>query len=159
MTTPPVPSAGYSLESIHTIRASYGLVLAEGDPPEERELSFMWDWRVAEKPGSFQVLLGAQVGPCKDAPDELEAVILGTFEVIGEVQSVNLRGFVELNAPAVLMPYLRQALTTLSAQGPMGPFYLIPINVTVLSESFDRDNATGASQLKEDPSLIGSASD
>ena len=156
MTPPPT---GYSFDSIHTVRANYGTV---SEPDEgldiDRNLSFLWDWRITGA-RKFSVVLGAKIGPSETALDEMEAVVVGNFELVGEVQSVDLRAFVELNAPALLMPYLRQALTSLSAQGPIGAFYLPPVNVKVLSEEFDVDAAAGAIQLEDDPLLIGAGSE
>ena len=146
------PGTGYSLESMHTTLASYHSLLAD-DLPDERDLGFRWDWRfIGER--RFEVLLGATVGASKETPDEMEAVVVGTFEVIGEVQSIEMRKFVSLNAPALLMPYVRQAITNLSAHGPHGHFFLPPINVVVLSQSFDHEAATGFPQLTDGTTLI-----
>ncbi len=153
------PATGYSLEAVHTVRASYGI---EPDPEAsldaEREIGFLWDWHV-NSPTQFAVVLGAKIGPSDTDRDELEAIVVGTFEILGEMQSVDLKGFVALNGPAVLMPYLRQALTALSGQGPFGAFYLPPVNIKALSDDFDTEAATGTVQLKDNPSLIGSASE
>lgn len=142
----PPPGTGYSLQSIHTTRASYQSARETSETPEERELAFRWDWRLQGERG-FEVLLGATVGPMRGRPDAMEAVVVGTFSIVGEVQSIDLRRFVSLNAPALLMPYLREVLTNLSAHGPHGPFILPPINVVVLSESFDMQASTGYPQL------------
>ncbi|MEE8551492.1 MAG: protein-export chaperone SecB [Gemmatimonadota bacterium] len=153
------PSTGYALEKIHTVRADYRPALEEEwDSHAEREISFLWDWRVTDDT-NFSVVLGARIGPSETERDKIEAVVVGNFEIMGDVQSVDLRRFVELNAPALIMPYLRQALTSLSDQGPFGAFYLPPVNVKTLSEDFDTEAATGAIQLKEDPLLIGPASE
>lgn len=144
---------GYSLESVHTVQAKYRALLDDQDLPEERDISFRWDWRLIG-PMRFEVMLAATIGPCSTGRDEMEAYVVGTFEMTGSIQSVDLLPFVSVNGPALLMPYLRQALTALSAPGPFGPFYLPPINVMALSEQFDTDAATGARQLQEDDLVI-----
>lgn len=85
------PATGYSLEAVHTVRASYGI---EPDPgaslDAEREISFLWDWHV-NSTTEFAVVLGAKIGPSDTERDELEAIVVGTFELLGEMQSVDLR--------------------------------------------------------------------
>jgi preprotein translocase subunit SecB len=153
------PGTGYSLESVHTMQARYEPYRGDaGELPNERPIEFAWDWRLTGS-REFQVVLAARLGARSRAADEIEASVAGTFEIIGDVQSVDLEAFVGLNAPALLMPYLRQALTNLTAMGPHGAYYLPPVNVKVLSEQFDPAAASGAKQLAERPSLIASWED
>lgn len=61
----------------------------------------------------------------------LEATVLGVFEEQpGSV--VKLKDFAEIQAPALLFPYLREVISSTTAKSVVGPFIIPPMNVPVL---------------------------
>jgi preprotein translocase subunit SecB len=62
---------------------------------------------------------------------KLEVNILGIFEEQKD-SAISLKSFSEIQAPALLFPYLREAITSITARSPMGPLILPPTNVLAL---------------------------
>ena len=153
----PLPGSGYRIGRIYVARQSQSLLQNEaaGEQPDEREVKFSWDWRVTEGP-DFEVFLGVSIGASHSCPESLEIGLVGAFTALGEAD-VDLRSFVHCNAIATLLPFARQGLASLSANGPFGPYYLPLLNAVKISQELKYDASTGAKQLAEDPSLLKSA--
>lgn len=147
-------ASGYRLEKVYALEARYERVPTDEDLERERPLEFFWDWRILE-PRRFEVVFGAAVSEGDGCPDMFMAVVAGSFELVGDVQSIAVQKFVSLNAPALLTPYLREALSSLSGRGAFSTYYLPPINIGALSEELDFNASTGATQMEEQPQLLG----
>jgi preprotein translocase subunit SecB len=76
--------------------------------------------------------------------------VIGLFRKVAEVPKVSLTEFVTLQAVAILLPYLRQFLTSLTINALAGPYYLPTLNVADLMKDFDPAKATGAKQLADE---------
>lgn len=146
--TDKVPTAGFALDRVYFAEQALRLVQPTADIPEsDAPIAFGWDWRVVG-PRNFEVILQIRIGPTQSRPEEASVVMCGAFSVSGPNHSVAAQDFVKAQAPAILFPYLREALTSLTSRGAHGPHYLAPVNVLILMQNFDPDKATGALQLK-----------
>ncbi len=145
--TSDLPKAGFSLDKIYFIEQFLRLVDLAPDSTESSEpISFGWDWRVIGA-REFEVVLQVRVDPTRERPESASVVICGAFGVSGPEHTVATRDFVRAQGPAILFPYLREALTSLTSRSPHGPFILAPTNVLALMQAFDPEKATGALQL------------
>lgn len=151
MTSPNDTSTGYTFVKVHAVDQSYA-VLDPESLDEESSTSVYWDWRIENSAGQFQVMFGVEVVGTKTNHESARVRLLGTFNVMGDV-TVDLRTFVTFTAPAILLPYARQMITNLTAQGPFEAKLLSPINVRKLMEFATFEESTGYKQLVADDSL------
>lgn len=146
--TAKLPATGFSLERVYLAEQTLRLVqLSPEMPDKEAPLSFGWDWRITGA-HAFEVILQLRVGPVRVRPEDAQLVICGAFRVSGPDPSVAVTEFVKAQGPAILFPYLREALAALTTRGPHGVYHMAPVNVLTLMRNFDLEKATGAQQLK-----------
>ena len=146
--TKQMPTTGFALDRIYFAEQSLRLVQPTPELPEtEPAMSFGWDWRIVG-PHSFEVILQVQVGPTRARPEQAGVVLCGAFSVMGPNPSVGTLDFVKAQGPAILFPYLREGLTSLTSRGAHGPAYMAPVNVLALMQGMDSEKATGALQIK-----------
>lgn len=62
---------------------------------------------------------------------EIMATIVGRFEQMPG-SSLDLKKFSEVNGPAILFPYLREAVSSVTAKSPIGAVLLPPVNIAAL---------------------------
>lgn len=77
------------------------------------------------------VTLRASLEPPADRPlfSRLSAAVEGVFSLRQQPNRDVLASFASLQAPVLLVPYLRETLTSLTAQSRLGPVLLPPLNM------------------------------
>lgn len=143
-----LPLTGYEIEKIYTIHQLMEH-MNPGEPDTQGLLDIGWDWRLlleADVP-TFEVRLSATVEPSEDRDDFITASVVGRFRQTAEEPTVHVIDFARLHGPAILLPYLRQALSSLTSLSFYGSYYLPPINVQSLMADFDPEQTSGAKQL------------
>lgn len=90
------------------------------------------------------VELTVQVEPDEEGkqPYAVVASYLGRFR-FGELpEGLSKQSFIERNAAAIMLPYVREAIGNLTSRGAYGPLFLPPINVVaMLDREKDREDA------------------
>ncbi|MEX2155650.1 MAG: hypothetical protein WD773_02285 [Gemmatimonadales bacterium] len=66
---------------------------------------------------------------------ELSAAVEGEFSVRGGVDRQRLESFATTQAPVLLLPYLRQVVTTLTAQSRVGAIVMPPLNMVEITKA------------------------
>lgn len=143
-----IPNAGYSLEKIYFPKQSHRLVERAESLPDEAALEFGWNWKFLETKGRFEVLIHIALGPSKPRPEEVKVIVCAVFSIVGE-PSVALSDFARLQGPAILVPYAREAIGSMTGRSFFGPLYLPPLNILKLIAGLDTNATTAARQLKE----------
>lgn len=154
MTTeaPSLPKAGFRIKRIVAIGLEFGIEDPEA-AAEKRSLGVQWDWRVSiPEEREIEVYLGMRVRGGKKQPANIDVNFVGEFEVT-DVTELSLRQFVQFNAPAMMMPYLREAISSLSSRGPYGTYFVPALNITRMMMDRLFDETIGAGQLRDDPEL------
>jgi preprotein translocase subunit SecB len=152
---PNLPVAGYEMTRLYFSELVYRVV----NPAELAAASGLlpvdlgWDWRIAGE-RSFDVLLRVALAPTAERLDQVRVTVVGTFLAEQDECSVPFEKFVQLHATALLLPYIREAVSHLTARGPFGSYHLPPINVHRLMKDFVLANSTGAAQLRDDPAVV-----
>lgn len=126
--------------------------LPDGDPA----LVFGWDWKVEDETELyFEVAITVGFEASRLRPEEARVVVVGSFSMQHEAESpaLGFDKFVEQNAPAILFPYARAAIATLTSQSPLGTYTLPPIDVIALMGAETAAATTGARQLQGNPDL------
>lgn len=143
-----LPLSGYVIERIYTLHQ----LLEHKDPDEPATHGLVdigWDWRLvldADAP-TFEVRLTATIEPSEERDDFIAASVVGQFRQAVETPVVPLLDFVRLQGPAILLPYVRQVLSSLTSVSYYGTYYLPPVNVQSLMADFDPEKTSGAKQL------------
>lgn len=151
-----LPLAGYLLQKLYSPELHYFTVeVDEVSVQDERNIRVAWDWRIVGE-RAFEVLLDITMCPSKQRHDQAQAKVVGYFVAMAGDQKVPFDRFVTLHAPTLMLPYVRETLSSLFARGPIGPDYLPPINVHRMAKDFDFPGATGCLQLKRDENLVRS---
>lgn len=135
-----LPLSGYAIEKVYAT----DLELKRQKPDSGEAgwgFGYSWDWRQSKD--RIEVALEVKVGPSDDRAESLHARVVGRFRQTTEKPNVAIENFVQLQAVAILMPYVRQALSTLTLMSYHGVFHLPSINVAALMADYDKTKATG----------------
>jgi preprotein translocase subunit SecB len=148
-----IPLSGYRLEKVYAIELKYELIASTEAllDSEKRETTLFWDWSVTGE-RAVEVYMRAEVAGNREVPEQVTVALLGEFRYTAE-PSVLLDKFVSVHAPAMLLPYLRESVSTLTGRGPYKPYFLPSVNVVELGESYDFAKTLGAEQIRNDPDL------
>jgi preprotein translocase subunit SecB len=142
-----LPQSGYKIEKIYCADLRLTRKVKPDDEEEGGAISFGWNWRLLER-NLFEVRLLVGVDPTKQREEFVRVNVIGRFRQTSETPTVKLTDFVLLQGPAILFPFARQSIATLTASGYHGAYYLPSVDVTALMADFDPESATGAKQLK-----------
>lgn len=142
------PEAGFRLVRVVAIEQTQRTVPGDKLEQEESDFELSWDWAIGGE-NVFEVLLAVRVLPSKKRAEELKVAVVGRFEGTGTVAGVTFQSFVHVSAPAILFPYVREIVSSLSSRGPFGAMYLPPTNVQMLVEELDFSAATGTKSLSQ----------
>jgi preprotein translocase subunit SecB len=145
-----VPLAGFQLTKLFFVEQTYTAINDEEveAPKDERVVQVGWNWRIRAA-REFEVALTVEIEPSRICPDHAKVTAIGMFKAGAEPLSVPFSDFVRQNSVAILIPYAREALTSLTARGLTGAFYLSPMNAVLLAKNFDPADTDGARQLTE----------
>ncbi len=72
---------------------------------------------------------------------KLSAAVEGAFSLRGQLDRKRLEAFATVQAPVLLVPYLRQAITMLTAQSRVGAIVLPPLNMLEITKAMRGDDA------------------
>ncbi len=67
-------------------------------------------------------------------------VVLGHFRITGEMSETTIRGFCDVNAPAILFPFVREAFASASVKAGLRPVLLQPVNFVELARNSHEGN-------------------
>ncbi len=153
-TTNDVPLSGYNLERVFSHEQHFeGLASHEGLPENTlSNVNFGWDWRV-QGDDRFVVVITLTVQPTRQRPESVSVTMAGVFHRVGEEQSVPFDTFVFTHAPSILLPYAREAISSLTGRGLNGALQLPPINVIALMKEMNPQLSTGNEQLLARPDV------
>lgn len=139
----------HAIQQVQTMRFDGDKEFAPGD----RESSISWDFGFAE-PGRIHVRFGAVIEPSENVKEELRVEMLGTFSWVGEMPREQLNGFAQYAAPRIMMPYVREAIFSLSGRGPFGGLNLQPMLMSQFMSRMEPERTMAHSQLEGDPGFL-----
>jgi len=119
--------------------------------PENASLGIGWDWYPHDA-RVFDVLLQATVPASQTRPEEIRVVMVARFERVGTPQPA-FAVFAMLNAPTLLVPYVRETISSLSSRGLLGPILLPTINVIQVMSEMKMEASNGFASLIARPAL------
>jgi hypothetical protein len=146
---------GYYLERIFSSELLLNVQQPEEGTPPDEGARVGWDW-FAHSATVFDVMLRVEVAPTENRHELVKAAMVGRFECVGQPTRPTFVNFIMQNAPAMLSPYLREAVSALTMRGPFGPTLLPPMNVIEVVGRVDLTKSLGYARLREHPELAAS---
>lgn len=143
---------GYNVEKMHYIKNK----LKDSNRDESVTLTPQIMFKVAlkkENPLKGNVLIGVRLGyEDNTLPFKVEAVIKGYFELEGaeEVELESIYKFYLQNGTAILYPYLRAMVTTLTGTGNYQAIILPTVNFYKLIENVDLEEVLLSDEMYEE---------
>jgi preprotein translocase subunit SecB len=149
--SPKTARSGYSLERVYVTQQQYEVLDPEDveSVPGERGVAFGWDWRAVGK-RRFEVLVELSVEPTPDAAERAHVRLFGVFSAT-ETLSIKFNDFVRHNGPALLFPYAREVVSTMTGRGPFGAFHVDPLNMRDLQGLGGLEDTQGYIYLTQHP--------
>lgn len=156
-----VPSSGFSIAAVFARELRYELVavddregLEEAEDDQDRPITVFWDWRVVSEERAFETVFGVELQPTKQFYERIRATYVGRFQLTDEeTPALDVRDFAKANAIAFLIPYVREAISSLAGRGPFGPYILHPVNAAQLARSIPEKKTTAGDQYRSEPDL------
>lgn len=141
----PSVETGYLLERVYFHQLVMESVPADDLPdvgPEDGT-SIGWDWAWLTH-DVFDVNVRFEIQPTRERSERLTVVVIGRFRLVGPDVTVALDKFVQFAAPAILFPYIRQQVSTLTAAGRFAPLVMPPLNIQALMANLDPKKTTAS---------------
>lgn len=141
---------GFVLERVYHSRQ---LCVAEAPATEaaptasEPEFNIGWDWRRLDTQ-TFEVAVTITMVPHPTRHERIEVTSVGRFTQSGEPAPLTVEQFAQVHATAILFPYARSVVTTLTGAGTVAPLLLPLLNIIEVAKQFDPAKATAALQTK-----------
>lgn len=149
--------SGYRLERVYVAQQEYRVVPSEelvDERGDDREVSFGWDWRALGR-RRFEVVIEVSVGPTTASRERATARLFGVFSAEEGQLSIAFKEFASTNAPAILFPYAREVISTMTGRGPFGAFHIDPLNIRVITGSVSFHETMGHKHLLANPEEAG----
>jgi hypothetical protein len=150
--TEELPQTGYILERIYTNWQRLEVAQPKPDADDPGGWIFGWDWNIRGE-RTFEVVVSLGMEPTPGRHEKISVSAVARFSVGGGTQSAGFDEFVKLQAVAILFPFAREMVSSLTTKSFFGPVLIPPVNIVKLMEGKDPSLATGFKQLKEGQSL------
>lgn len=130
---------------------------AIGVPLKDMAADIRVETRVDEEKRSCRVLVRVTLTPSEQQKDRLEVVaaaLEGQFTAASGTPAVGIAEFARRQAPAIIMPFVREAVATASARTRFGQILLPPINVIALMEAREKEASAGVGLLRQEDAAV-----
>lgn len=117
---------------------------------EEGQFQWGWDWQWVDH-DHFEVGIIVSLAATRGRPYDIEVAVTGRFKPAGEDQPISVPEFAHRNGPAILFPYVRQAIDDLTSRAHTTRLLLPPINVQLMMAEVDPSDAKGATEGRPAP--------
>ena len=87
--------------------------------------------------GIFNVFVTVNITQTLDDKDlvTIRTTTAGTFRKSDKIEDNNLHQFCDINAPAIIFPFIRETISGLSVKGSLAPIIVQPINFIELNKN------------------------
>ncbi len=99
---------------------------------EDAELSYEFEYECGSDDNLFgvgEMKFTASIHKEQDVEAELELRYVGLFRVDSEEPNMEMSEFLKNAAPAIILPYIREHVCSMSAKAGLKPIYLPPVNI------------------------------
>lgn len=151
-----LPQSGYFLDKVYANHQHLLVKRPPSDAAPQEGVIFGWDWEIIGD-RQFEVRLQVGIDPTPARFEEARITVSGRFRVGEGEPAVTFENFVKIQAVAILFPYARETLTTLTSHGFYGAYYLPSVNVVKLMADKDFSQTVGAKQLRDGRAFLPGA--
>lgn len=134
----------YQLEELYPLEQYYRLLQPDTMTGEGKgfDMSVYWNWYVAGS-GRIAVVLGVRAMGTKEVPEEVRATAVAVFSIQRPEPDVPLQTFLQRDGPAMMVPYLQEIFTSLTARSRTGILNLLPFDLSDLPETHPFTESAG----------------
>lgn len=118
---------GIKFDSIYISKLKYELP-KEPRAEFEYKLKVRNSYKIDDKKGKLIYAMAMQLY------DRFELELTGIFSIIKGKENLGLEEFAKVNAPALLLPFAREIISSITSKTPLPHLLLPPINVFALSK-------------------------
>jgi preprotein translocase subunit SecB len=125
--------SGYALQMIFLPAQHYELLedSSEYEDAPVAPIRYGTNWRRIDEE-NIEIAIRVEIKPTRRRTEYVGVTVVGRFQLLGEALSLPVESFARGNAPAILFPYAREAISGLTGQGPFSAVLLPPMNLTTL---------------------------
>jgi preprotein translocase subunit SecB len=120
----------------------------EGEPSTEFSIGFKPKAYIDTKQSNFQLHLGLKIND-KNKVINIEVDSVANYQFDHQISKDRLNQYFYTNAPAILFPYIRAYISTLTNLSGYKPINLPTLNLTSLREELEK-NTTEAGEKEDD---------
>ncbi len=95
----------------------------------EIKVYFSSNATINEEKKKLALELSADVKETKNESFSLKCTMIGFFSVLEGQENLTLEEFSKVNAPALILPYLREVIANMTLRSGINPIILPPINI------------------------------
>ncbi|OMH22066.1 hypothetical protein AC231_04730 [Clostridium pasteurianum] len=70
---------------------------------------------------------------------KFEFTFVGIFSVVDGEENMDIKNFMEHNSPAIMFPYIREHITSVTQKSGINPILLPPINIIALTKNVENN--------------------
>lgn len=146
--------AFFTIEKVFTIHQECSVNDRGDDLPSSVEdaTTYSWNWRFVSQ-GMVEVYFAATLSPSQDSSLHVEVGSVVQLRLHVQFPLADLKLLVTQAGPGILIPIVRERISSLTAMSGLGHYLLQPIPLGGLREALDFEDTLGWRQLNDDPSL------
>lgn len=120
--------SSYSLKKIGLKAVSFSSPGSDFKPDDKIGVSINRDHSEPDEQGEFEVIVSVEITPA-NLEDALVAVTyFGIFQYSEEPKNLKFKEFATINAPAIIFPYIRQFVRSVTLEAGLNPIILPIVN-------------------------------
>lgn len=133
---------GIKIRSIYQSECIFQRLPAKKNGPLNNNLQFKYGYKLIDEDRGVAELTLISDGNLKESSESIyhsEITYIGIFELEKGLENMSLEVFLKNNAPAFLIPYLRESLSAMCLKSGLPEVYLPPLNILAMLEQGDKE--------------------
>jgi len=130
------PISSFNFEGFKIIKSYFEM--NEGDEEQTFSINFNPTGIIHKGTSKFDLQIGVLIEE-RNNKFKAEIIVLGVFKFVSDMQEDMLDNFFYKNAPAILFPYIRAYITTLTSLSGISPVILPTLNLSLLGPELKKN--------------------
>lgn len=128
---------GISFDGIMLVKENFW---RDYDVPEDTKPDFKINMGWNVKDNIYFVELSTILRLLHDGKEtlKLENTFVGIFSIVNDKENMEIEAYVKNNAPALMFPYIREHISTITQKSGIRPILLPPINILALIKQSEK---------------------
>jgi|GEM_PF-2947838 len=146
------PFVGYTLLRLYSLEQHYEFSIEVDPDAVDQQTFYTWDW-TPHSEQIFGVLFAVYIEPTEERPEQIRVLLAGNFRIENTPDRWPLEGFLSVYAPIMVYQHAKQIVSSLTARGLYGPYFLPTFDPKQVLGNFDFEKSRGTQMLRKDPKL------